>query len=175
MSDNRVKGYAQAMLNVAQAEGNVTGISNEMFSVAQAVSSNEELRSTLTDNRIPTNRRQQIVEDLLGGKASNATVGLVSMVVGAGRAGELPDIANALAAMAANQDGRQVATVRSAVPLSDDQQQRLAAALKQNTGQDIDLKVIVDESVMGGLVTTIGDTVIDGSVRSRLSKLRETL
>jgi len=174
MSD-RVSYYADAMLSVARGEGNIGGISNEMFTVARAVESNDDLRSTLVDQRIPADRRQQIVEDLLDNKASAATVGLVSMVVGAGRAGELGKMADAFAAKAAAEQSLQVATVRTAVPMTADQQTRLAAALKKSTGKDVDLKVIVDPSVVGGVVTTIGDTVIDGSVRSRLSKLRETL
>ena len=63
--------------------------------------------------------------------------------------------------------------MRSAVELSEDQQARLAAALTAATGKQIELKVTVDPNVVGGIVTTIGDTVIDGSVRSRIVKLRE--
>ena len=57
--------------------------------------------------------------------------------------------------------GREVAEVRSAVALSDDQKTRLAASLKQATGKDVDIRVTVDPSVLGGIVTTIGDTIID--------------
>ncbi len=67
-----------------------------------------------------------------------------------------------------------VAEVRSAVALTDDQKARLAAALKQRTGKDVDIIVVIDPSVIGGVVTQIGDTVIDGSVRQRLSQLRES-
>ena len=68
--------------------------------------------------------------------------------------------------------GREVAEVRSAVALTDDQTQRLADSLKQATGKDVDVRVTVDPSVLGGIVTTIGDTVIDGSVRSRLAQVK---
>jgi F-type H+-transporting ATPase subunit delta len=61
------------------------------------------------------------------------------------------------------------------MPLSDDQRERLAAALSQATGKNIDVKVILDPSVLGGVVAQIGDTVIDGSVRHRLNQLREVL
>ena len=174
MSD-RVAGYADAMLSVASAEGNLDQVSNELFTVARTVDSNDELRSTLTDQRIPVSTRQQVVEDLLGGRASATTVGLVSMVVGGGRAGDLSKIADAFVQRAASEQSREVASVRSAVALTEDQQSRLAAAIKQSTGKDVDVKVTVDPTVVGGLVTTIGDTVLDGSVRSRLTKLRETL
>ena len=65
-----------------------------------------------------------------------------------------------------------VAEVRSAVPLDDDQQRRLSAALVNATGKQVELKVVVDPSVLGGLVAQVGDTVIDGSVRSRLQQLQ---
>ena len=92
--------------------------------------------------------------------------------MGAGRADDLPAIARALVARKAAAGGREVAEVRSAVALSDDQTQRLAASLKQATGKDVDIRVTVDPTVLGGIVTTIGDTVIDGSVRSRLAQVK---
>ena len=174
MSD-RVHGYADAMLSVAAAEGNLDQVSSELFSVARAVDGSDELRNTLTDQRVPASTRQQVVEDLLDGRASATTVGLVSMVVGAGRAADLSKIADAFVQRAASEQSREVASVRSAVPLDAGQQSRLAEAIKSSTGRDVDVKVTVDPSVVGGLVTTIGDTVIDGSIRSRLAKLRETL
>ncbi len=174
MSD-RVQGYATAMLAVAEAEGDVSAISDELFAVGRAVDTNDELRNTLSDARIPAERRMQIMDDLLDGKTRPATKGLVSMVVGAGRGADLGKIAAALAEKAATSQSKQVATVRSAVPLSDDQRDRLAAALAKKVGTEVDVKVIQDSSVVGGLVTTIGDTVIDGSVRTRLSRLRESL
>ncbi len=174
MSD-RVQGYADAMLAVAHAEGDIDAISNELFAVGRAVDTNDELRSTLSDARIPAERRMQIMDDLLDGRTRPATKGLVSMVVGAGRGADLGKIATALADKAATSQSKQVATVRSAVALSDDQRTRLASALAAKLGTEVDLKVIHDESVVGGLITTVGDTVIDGSVRTRLSRLRESL
>lgn len=174
MSD-RIQGYADAMLAVARAEGDVDGISDELFAVGRAVETNDELRNTLSDPQIPADRRIQIMDDILAGKARAATKGLVSMVVGAGRGADLPKIATALADTAAHSQDKQVATVRSAVALSDDQRGRLAAALASKLGTEVDVKVIQDPSVVGGLITTVGDTVIDGSVRTRLTRLREAL
>ena len=62
--------------------------------------------------------------------------------------------------------------MRSAVELTDDQKQRLAAALEQATGKKVELKVIIDPTVLGGLVAQVGDTVIDGSVKTRLQQLK---
>ena len=77
--------------------------------------------------------------------------------------------------MSASANRKAVAEVRSAVPLTEDQRTRLTAALNQATGKDLEVKVIVDPTVLGGLLTQIGDTVIDGTVRTKLAKLREAL
>jgi F-type H+-transporting ATPase subunit delta len=68
-----------------------------------------------------------------------------------------------------------VAEVRAAVPLSTDQRQRLEAALSTATGTTVSVKVVVDPSILGGIVARVGDTVIDGSVRHRLDQLKEVL
>ena len=100
---------------------------------------------------------------------------LVSLVVGSGRGRDLPAIIDRLVERAAATKQRAVAEVRSAVPLTDDQQERLAAALANATGKQVELKVVVDPSVLGGLVATVGDTVIDGTVRSRLDQVKSLL
>lgn len=170
MSDT-IDAYAAALLAVLRAEGD-TGADDEILRFAQALEANDELRNTLADPHVPAATRRQIVEDLLQGKASDVTTAAVSLVVGAGRAGDFPAIARALVAKLATASGRDVAEVRSAVALSEEQVSRLAASLKQATGKDVDVRVTVDPSVLGGIVTTIGDTVIDGSVRSRLAQVK---
>jgi F-type H+-transporting ATPase subunit delta len=171
----RATAYAEAFLRIAQAEGHVERIENELFRVARAFEGNDELRNALTDAVIPVERRIGIVEDLLGGKASALTVALVAFLVAAGRSRELPDIADTFVALAAELRQEAVAEVRSAIPLDADQQSRLAEALGKATGKRITLKVIVDSTVLGGLIARVGDTVIDGSVRSRLEQIKESL
>ncbi len=175
MADDRTLAYAEALFSVARAEGTLGEVEDELFRFSQTLSGSDELRDALTDARIPASRRQQIVEDLLGGKASPTTVALVSMVVGTGRARELPAIIRRLVEMSAVEANKEVAEVRSAVPLSDDQRDRLAKALNEATGKQVEVKVVVDPSVLGGIVAQVGDTVIDGSVRNRLGQLRDLL
>ena len=64
--------------------------------------------------------------------------------------------------------------MRSAIELTDEQQARLADAIAAATGTEVDVRVIVDPSVMGGVITELGDDIIDGSVRSRLNQMRES-
>ncbi len=173
MSDT-IDAYANALLAVVRAEG-ASGADDEIYRFAQALEGNDALSAALADPYIPAEKRQQIVADVLGDKAGNVANAAIALVVGAGRAVDLPAIARALVAKQAAAGGREVAEVRSAVALSDDQKTRLAASLAKATGKDIEVKVTVDPSVLGGVVTTIGDTVIDGSVRSRLAQVKSHL
>ena len=174
MVDPLVAGYADALFAVASVEGDPARVEDELFHFAQALRADDDLQSSLEDSSIPASRRQQIVEDLLGGRASSATTAVVSMVVAAGRASRLPAIVDAFVERRAASRNKTVAKVRSAIELTDDQAERLTTALNGATGKDVELKVVVDSSVLGGVVTEIDDDIIDGSVRRRLGQLRES-
>jgi F-type H+-transporting ATPase subunit delta len=68
-----------------------------------------------------------------------------------------------------------VAEVRSAIPLDESQTERLAEALGRATGKTVEVKVIIDPTVLGGLVARVGDTVIDGTVRHRIDEMKEAV
>ena len=175
MTDARIDGYARALFEVARAEGTIDEVEDELFRFARSFESSDSLRNALTDEMVPAGKRQAIVEDLLGGKATPTTTQLVSMVVGSGRGRDLPAIIDKLVERAASSKDLAVAEVRTAVPLTSDQHDRLKAALANATGKQVSLKVVVDPSVLGGLVATVGDTVIDGSVRTRVDQLKSRL
>jgi F-type H+-transporting ATPase subunit delta len=170
---SRTDAYAAALLEVARAEGSLETVEEELFRVARTIEANEQLRSVLSDQAIPVDRRQGIVEDLLSGKASPVTTALVSFVVGAGRGRDLPAIIDRLVEQAAQDRNEAVAEVRSVIPLDESQRTRLEAALSQATGKRVSAKIVIDPSILGGVVARIGDTVIDGSIRHRLEQLRE--
>jgi F-type H+-transporting ATPase subunit delta len=171
-TDDRIHAYADAMFAVARSEGTLQQVGDELFRFARTIESNDELREALSDPHLPASRRQQIVEDLLGPRALPTTTALASMVVAAGRGKDLPSIIDSLVQKTAAESNKAVAEVRSAIELTDDQRQRLAEAISKATGKTVDVKVVLDPTILGGIVTTVGDTVIDGSVRTRLEKLK---
>ena len=172
MSAVKIEAYATALFEIAQADGTLALVEDELFRVARAFESNEQLRNTLSDSTIPADRRQQVAEQLLGAKASNTTTQLVSLVIGSGQVRDLPAIVDSLVKRASSEKQQEVAVVRSAVALSDDQKTRLTAALTKVTGKPVNLKVVIDPSVLGGLVAVVGDEVIDDTVRTRLDQLK---
>jgi F-type H+-transporting ATPase subunit delta len=175
MIDNRIDGYARALFEVARADGTLDEVEDELFRFARSYESSESLRTTLSDENIPAGKRQAVIEDLLGDTATSTTVQLLSMVVGSGRSADLVAIVDALVQRASASKNLEVAEVRSAVELSADQQDRLKAALANATGKQVNLKVVIDPSVIGGLVATVGDVVIDGTIRTSLEQLKARL
>ena len=172
---DRIKGYATGLFEIARAEGELDRVETELYQVARALDSSEELRNALSDQALPTDRKQAIVQDLLGARASRLTIAAVDFVVAVGHGRDLSKIADGLAAAAAASRSREVAEVRSAIELDAVTVQRLEASLARATGKQVEVKVVVDPSVVGGIVARVGDTVIDGSVRSRLDSLRQAL
>jgi F-type H+-transporting ATPase subunit delta len=155
MSDDRVSGYAAGLLELARAEGVVARVGDELYRIARALETSADLRLTLGDPRLPLERKHG--------------------VVAAGRSRDLPAIADALAAKAAAERDRVIAEVRTAFELDEDTVRRLAEALSRATGKQVEVKTVVDPSVVGGVVARVGETVIDGSLRHRLEGLRQAL
>jgi F-type H+-transporting ATPase subunit delta len=173
--NDRARGYATALVAVADAEGVLDRVADELFVFSKAVEQDAKLRDALTDRALPIENRRALIRDILGGRAHDVTVTLISFVVEAGRARDLGKIAEDVVGLAAEQRQEAVAEVRSAVPLSDAQRKRLEAALSRATGRKIEAKVVVDPTLVGGVVARVGDLVFDGSIASRLEDARHAL
>jgi F-type H+-transporting ATPase subunit delta len=170
-----IRAYAGALFSVAKAEGVLGAVEDQLYEFGKALESNTPLRQALTDAALPVENKGWVIRDLLGDRANPLTVSLLNMTVGAGRAREIPAIVEELAAMAAGERQHVLAEVRTAIELSASQRERIVDALSRATGKEVDVKVIVDPSVVGGAVTHVGDLVLDGTVRSRLADAKRYL
>ena len=170
-----IQGYAEAMFAVARAEDALSAVEDELYTFGKALGQHTELRESLTDAGLPAENKKAVVRDLLGDRANPVTVSLLGFVIDAGRARALPKIVDELARMAAEEREHALAEVRSAVDLSVSQRERLASALSRATGRQVDVKVVVDPTVVGGVVARVGDEVFDGSIASRLEEARQAL
>jgi F-type H+-transporting ATPase subunit delta len=150
-------------------------VSHSTRTPTRAFETSPELRSSLTDAQLPAEKKQGIIDELIGGRASSLTVGVVQLLVSQDRASELPAIAKAVADAAASSRDKALAEVRSAVPLDDETVQRLTASLGRATGKNVEINVVVDPSVIGGVVATVGDTVIDGTIAKRFESVRQAV
>jgi F-type H+-transporting ATPase subunit delta len=167
------KGYAEALFRVLQAEGELGDVEDELFRFGKLLESNYDLKQALADQALPPEQRAKVLDALLADKVSPHTLGLLQFIVNQGHARQLPEILADLSDIAAEARESAVAEVRTAMPLDEDQREQLAQALSTATGKRVELKALVDKSVLGGVYAKIGDTVIDGTVRRRLQQLKE--
>lgn len=173
--DEAIRGYAQALFAVAEAERVLDAVEDELFRFSRTVEERPDLRQALIDPALPVERKRAVLDDLLGDRANPHTVNILAFIVSQRRARDLGGIVEQLVHLAAERRERVVAEVRTAIPLDEGMRSRLAQALGRATGKKVEVKALVDPSVIGGVVARVGDQVIDGSVRRRLELARERL
>lgn len=169
---NRVTGYAAAVFEDASV-GDLEEIEDQLFRFARVVEANRPLRTALGDRDLPVAVRQDLISDLLDGRALPATVRLARYAARGGRARDLVSLLDALVEAAAAARGWRVARVRAASEVEGGQRDALAGSLRQLTGGPVELHVTVDPALLGGAVVEIGDLLVDGSARHRLDQLKE--
>lgn len=173
--DGLVRGYAEALFSVAEAEDALGAVEDELFSFAKALEQNTPLRQALTDPALPVENKKATIRDILGERAHPLTATLLGLVVESGRAKELPRIVEELATLAAERRQNALAEVRTVVPLSEEKRKQIAKALSRATGRAIEVKAVVDPTVIGGVLARVGDEVFDGTVRTRLNDAKQHL
>ena len=174
LSDAFEQAGINAFLAAAQADGDLDELDDELFRFARIVEGDPELREALNDRTAPVAARQRLVDTLIADRVGAPALHLVRQAVG----GRHRSVVTALAEMqrlAAARRERLVAVVRVATPLSKALQKRLASALTARFGHDLQLNVIVDPDVLGGVRVTVGDQVVDGTVVTRLAEARRRL
>jgi F-type H+-transporting ATPase subunit delta len=166
---------AMAALTAADRAGELERVGDELYQLAELVDHEPRLRSALTDPALPVDSKRALLAELLEGNASDRTAALADLLVQLGEGRDLDTSARELAELAARRRGLVVAEVRSAVDLDDRRRARLAETLARITGSPVELRVTVDQAILGSVVVRIGDEVFDGSIRSRLEQAREAL
>lgn len=160
-----------AVVKGADRAGDGDRLEDELFAFGRAVVENPDLRSALSDPVRSVADKQGLVQSILDGKASSATVRLAREAVN-GNHGTVTKALEAYGRAAASARQRVVATVRVAQPLTDEQSTRLSRALAQGDPRPVHLNTIVDPSVVGGIRVEIGDSVVDGSISARVDDAR---
>ena len=165
----------QAAFLVAEADGSLDEVEDELFRFSRIIARDPELRAVLTDRGLPNDRKTALLTGLLGDRARPETLRLVSSLVSAPRGRTLEDGLAEYSRLAAEIRERSVARVTTAVRLTDAQEERLAAALARTLGRQVQLQVDVDPAVLGGVLVRVGDEVIDGTTRHHLRAARVAL
>jgi F-type H+-transporting ATPase subunit delta len=164
-----------AALAVAEAAGALDEVEDELFRFERILNAEADLRAALTDQSLPDDRKRDLLHRLLDDKVNDVTFGLLERAVLTPRGRTIERVITDLSALAAKRRERLIARVTTAVELNEQEYRDLAAALHANFGSDIQLQVVVDASLIGGLTVRIGDELIDGSVARQLAEARRRL
>jgi F-type H+-transporting ATPase subunit delta len=166
--------YAEAAFDIAVRDDAVETWRRELDAAATVVA-DERVGHSLANPSIPLETRFVTAEATFSKLVGRKVLNLIDLMLRRGRIEELPRLAAEFARLDDERQGITHATAMSASPLTQDEVQALTRRLEQETGGTVALDVEVDPSLLGGLIVRVGDRLIDGSVRSRLERLRNQL
>lgn len=159
----------------AEHEGGLDDLEDELFRFGRITAAEPELYAALSSPRLPADAKSGLLDRLLSGKVSPAALRLITRAVLYPRGRSLEAGLAEYARLAAAWRERLIAVVRVAADLTSAQRERLVAALKAMYGHGVQLNVVLDPAVVGGMSIQIGDEFIDGTLRSHLTALRRKL
>ncbi len=166
--------YAEAAFEVATRDGDVDAWRKELETAA-AIVADERVGRGLANPSIPQETRAGVAQATFGRLVSPKVMNLITLMLRRGRIEELPRLAAEFQRLDDQRQGITRATATSASSLTPDEVGALTERLEQTAGGRVALDTAVDPSLLGGLVVRLGDRLIDGSVRSRLERLRNQL
>lgn len=176
MRDRRVaQRYAQALLTVAADRGLVDDLDETLAGLIQIADRQPELGRFLQNPQVPQQQKKDLLYKLFADRVELVLLQFLELLLDKDRIRHLRDIQVTYAALVEEHKGLQRATAVTAVPLPDDLAEQLARKLAVLTGRQIILDQKVDPSVIGGVCVTMGDQILDGTLRTGLRNLRDAL
>ena len=170
------RSYARALADTLGDDASFRKVEGDLLGFAKALEEYAELREFLVGPLVPLERRKKAAEAVLeAGGADPATRNFVGLLLTRHRAGLLDEIAEEFSDLVCDRLGIVDAEVTSARPLSRDFQDKTRAALARLTRREVRADFRVEPRMLGGLKAKVGTTVYDGSVRSRLDRLRDRM
>lgn len=176
MTDRRAAArYAEALLEVASEQQAIEAIRQELEVLVALVEATPALEDLLARPDLDAEQKEQMVSAVLGGRFSEAVVAMLLALLRHQRGEDLPAVGEVYEELADEAEGLVRAEARAAVPLTEEEQRRLAAALSRLTGKRVLLEARVEPSVLAGVTVEVGGRLIDGSAAGRLARMREEL
>lgn len=168
--------YASALYNLAEQAGSIDKIGQDLKDFAASWQSSRELRTAFENPSVGVQSRRQILRELAAASGMDPLArDTLLLVSDRGRLGYVAEIASAYQEHAEARSGRVRAEVVTATELPEAYFQELQKTLERVTGKKVSVSRRVDASLLGGVVTRVGDQVFDGSLRHHLDELKHEL
>ena len=166
--------YAMAVFDLARRNSTIERTLEDVKAIAQLFS-NRRLAYLLREPKIPTQRKEKAIRQALADKVLPTSLNLALLVVQRQLVDYMPTIAKELEQLVLDYNNQAIAQVTTAAPMDEQQRALVQKALERMVGKSIIMQTRVDPSILGGVIARVGDEVIDGSVRYRLSALQRRL
>lgn len=174
MIDGRiVKRYASALFGSAQQADVVDLVESDLGLISYTFESNPNLAQAIESPLIPSPKKREIVADVFQGKIHEVTLFYLYLLIDNRREPVIIETERVYIELANEARGIVCADVTAAVELTEEELHKLKAKLSDYTGKRVALNLEIDPAIIGGLIVRIGDTVMDGSVKGQLERIRE--
>lgn len=176
MKDTRVaKRYAAALFSVAQRDGIIEAVADDLALVERFLTEVPYLRTVLLQPLVSDEQKSKVASDAFGDRITATTLSFIHLLIRKGREELVDEAIRDFRELLAEFHNTVEATATTVAPMTPQQVDRLVASMRTLTGKTVQLTTHVDPAILGGVVVRIGDTVIDGSVRGRLENLEAHL
>ena len=176
MADRTVaRRYAEAFVNRLETAGRASLGLEELRGVARVYAGSKEFQRFMGSPEIGPEEKQQLLDRVLSGGASDETAALLQLLLRRDRMEELPGVAEEAASISEARQGVLRGRVTTAHPISSAETERLAQAVGKAVGKRVILERQVDPALIGGVCVAVGSVMLDGSVRAQLKRVKEQL
>jgi F-type H+-transporting ATPase subunit delta len=168
--------YAKALFAVGKEENKFEEYNETLQGVAGLYASHPEVSDALTNPLYPLDIRQKVMVGMIASMGvEKIMANFLNLLVEKKRAGILPEVAEEYQIMVDNEKNVSHGSVVSAIELSEALQLKVRATLEKLTGKKVELTTSVDPSIIGGIIAKVGDLELDGSIRTQLASLKDSI
>ncbi|MGW8194731.1 MAG: F0F1 ATP synthase subunit delta [Desulforhopalus sp.] len=170
------KRYAKAIFTIGQEQGTFEEYNKVLQGLAELYSTTPEVVDALTNPLYPMDVREKVMAGIIGSMEVDTVMGnFLNLLVQKQRAGILPEIAESYKVMVDEANNISHGTVISAIELTDELKSNVQTVLEKLTGKQVEITTSVDPSIIGGIIAKVGDLVLDGSIKTQLAGLKDSI
>ncbi|MCM1145226.1 MAG: F0F1 ATP synthase subunit delta [Blautia sp.] len=170
------KTYGDALFELAIEENKVEELLEEITQLQEILKENVEFGKLLTHPKVSKEEKLQVVTEVFQGRVSKELLGFLTIVISKDRYAEIDGILEYFLAKVKEYRGIGIATVTTAVPLKEEQRQKIERKIIETTDyKSMEMHYQQDGDLIGGMVIRIGDRVVDSSIRTKLNELQKEL
>ncbi len=167
--------YALSLVEVGQEKKVLTELEEEMKFLAELFSTDRDIHRYFISPAFSRESKRDFIKKVFGGKLSEYTINLLNVLVENNRQELIPDIYKSMMEQIDESQNRMKVTVTTTASMDEPLKEKIRSLLSKKFNKEIILKEKIDESIMGGIIIRIGDTVIDGSLVKDLRNISKNL